>query len=104
MVLGALARPAVVAASHGERGLVEPIDRLSIGRGEGNVNRPSRFSLLESQVLASLWPEAEHAGLVLDHPAPPRSESGLVERPARREVTDGDRQVVDEHVAHRVTF
>jgi hypothetical protein len=90
--VGALARPAVVAAAGGERRFVEGADRRPVGGPEGEVH-PAHGAVrtVDEQLI-----RGEMVRLVRRQLPPERPEGGAVEAAARLQVGDAEVKVVDE--------
>jgi hypothetical protein len=91
-------RRAVVRSSCGERSGVERVDRRSIGRREGKVQRRRRFALSDVEVDA-LWRPPSDASPSLNFLDAERCERPAVEASARREIPDRNCEVIDEDLS-----
>jgi hypothetical protein len=94
VVPGTKTRRTVVAGTRGESRRVERIDGRTIWRTERNVHRRRGLTFRDEEVNAPRRTEAH--SFYLGHFDSKRSERGLIEAPARFDITDGDREVVDE--------
>ena len=91
-------RRAVVRSPGGKRSGVERVDRRSIGRREGKVQRRRRFALSDVEVDA-VWRPPSDPSPGLDFLDTERCERPAVEAAARLEIPNRNCEVIDEDLS-----
>src|SRR5215208_7895680 len=95
VVLGPLARGAVVAEAGLEGGAVELLDRRAVAGREREVHVLGHGLVGHERERALATRDVEAVGGALVHAQPDRRRDGLVEEPRLDEVADADPEVVD---------